>query len=122
MKQAADPRHQKRIRLVKDLFAYSFSHGLKPTSTIKTLLENQEEIDRYIQAAAPEWPLTQINRVDLSILRLAVHELLLRKVPRKVVIDEAVELAKAFGSEASPKFVNGVLGTVVERLTVTTFG
>jgi len=72
-----------------------------------------DEIDKIIAIAAPEWPLSQIAQVDLSILRLAMFELLFdNEVPPKAVINEAVELGKAFGGENTSKFVNGVLGTV----------
>lgn len=72
-----------------------------------------EAIDEVITISAPEWPLTQIAQVDLAILRLAIFELLFDdEVPPKAAINEAVELAKAFGGENSSKFVNGVLGTV----------
>ena len=71
------------------------------------------EIDEIITISAPEWPLPQIAQVDLSILRLAIFELLFDdEVPPKAVINEAVELGKAFGGENTSKFVNGVLGTV----------
>jgi len=71
------------------------------------------ELDGKIQPIAPEWPIEQIARIDRAILRLGLYELLYRsdKVPPKVAINEAVELAKAFGSDNSSKFVNGVLGT-----------
>ena len=75
--------------------------------------ENQDKIDGILKPAAPEWPIAQINLVDLVILRLGIYELLFRDdVPPKVAINEAVELAKAFGGENSSRFVNGVLGTV----------
>ncbi|OGB74020.1 transcription antitermination factor NusB [candidate division Kazan bacterium RBG_13_50_9] len=71
------------------------------------------EIDEVIRISAPEWPINQIAQVDLSILRLALFELLFDdEVPPKAVINEAVELGKAFGGENTSKFVNGVLGTV----------
>ena len=77
------------------------------------VVEHLEEIDKIIAIAAPEWPLSQIAQVDLSILRLAMFELLFDdEVPPKAVINEAVELGKAFGGENTSKFVNGVLGTV----------
>jgi N utilization substance protein B len=67
---------------------------------------------------APEWPLEQIARIDRNILRLGLYELLYRadSVPPKVAINEAVELAKAFGSDNSSKFINGVLGTAFRTL------
>lgn len=77
------------------------------------VIQNKEKIDRNIQSFAPAWPINQIPIVDRNILRLAIFEILLdNKVPVKVVINEAVELAKTFGSDNSPKFVNGVLGSV----------
>ena len=80
---------------------------------IAGLKRHMEEIDAIIPASAPEWPIPQIAQVDLSILRLAIFELIFDdEVPPKAAINEAVELAKAFGGENSSKFVNGVLGTV----------
>ena len=81
--------------------------------TIKGVVKHLPEIDPLIQEAAPEWPIEQIAVTDKTILRLATYELLIeREVPPKVVINEAVELAKAFGSDNSSKFINGVLGTL----------
>jgi len=80
---------------------------------LNSALSHLEEIDRELQAAAPERPLIEIGRVDHQILRLALAELLFqREVPPKVVLDEAVELAKEFGGESSYSFINGVLGTI----------
>ena len=77
------------------------------------VIQNREEIDYNIQSFAPAWPIEQIPVVDRNILRLAIFEILLdNKVPFKVAINEAVELAKMFGSDNSSKFVNGVLGSV----------
>jgi transcription antitermination protein NusB len=79
------------------------------TGTIK----NKDEIDRHIKKFAPAWPVDQIAIVDRNILRLAIFEILFdNKVPVKVAVNEAVELAKTFGSDSSAKFVNGVLGSV----------
>jgi N utilization substance protein B len=76
-------------------------------------LEHQEKIDNIIRPAAPEWPIDQIALVDLTVLRMAIYELLFkREVPPKVAINEAVELSKGLGGINSSKFVNGVLGTV----------
>ena len=76
-------------------------------------VRNQEEIDGHIRRFAPAWPLEQLAVVDRSILRLAIYEMLLdNKTPFKVAINEAVELAKSFGSDSSSRFVNGVLGAV----------
>ncbi len=77
-----------------------------------------KDLDEIIQPIAPEWPIDQIARVDRTILRMAIYELrdFADIVPPKVVINEAVELAKAFGSDNSSKFVNGVLGTAYRKL------
>lgn len=75
-----------------------------------------DEIDAILQPVAPEWPINQIARMDRIVLRIGAYELLFGEgVPPKVVINEAVELAKAFGGENSSKFVNGVLGTVLKQ-------
>ena|SRR5690606_38624903 len=80
---------------------------------VKNIPSHMEQIDQVITVSAPEWPIPQIAQVDLSIMRLAIFELLFdNEVPPKAVINEAVELAKQFGGENSSKFVNGVLGTV----------
>ncbi len=77
------------------------------------VVRDKEKIDLDIQRFAPAWPVEQISLVDRNILRLAIFEILLdNKVPVKVAINEAVELAKMFGSDNSPKFVNGVLGAI----------
>ena len=79
-------------------------------------LQHREEIDRKIQKHAPAWPVDQIAIIDRNVLRLAIFEILFdNKVPVKVAINEAVELAKTFGSEKSSKFVNGVLGVVTRQ-------
>ncbi len=80
--------------------------------------EHRSYLDRIIEEAAPNWPITQMPGVDKAILRIALYELLvddIERTPVKAVINEAVELAKQFGSDNSSRFVNGVLGTVVMR-------
>ena len=80
---------------------------------VSGVIQNKEKIDQSIQSFAPAWPIEQIPAVDRNILRLAIFEILLdNRVPVKVAINEAVELAKTFGSDSSPRFVNGVLGSV----------
>ncbi len=85
---------------------------------VKGVLKAQVDIDTKIAPIAPDWPIDQIARVDRNILRIGVYELLYQAdiVPPKVAINEAVELAKAFGSDNSSKFVNGVLGTAYRTL------
>lgn len=116
MKVKSDPRHRHRVKLMHALFAYVFQKkDIMPE--ILPVISDLDSIDGQIETAAPEWPISQINRVDLSILRLAIFELKQNQVPYKVAIDEAIELAKEYGSENSPKFINGVLGTVLQKLT-----
>lgn len=80
------------------------------------IIQNIKKIDKIISDAAPEWPIDQIAKIDKAILRVAVYELVFsQKIPPKVVINEAVEIAKIYGSENSSKFVNGVLGTLFKK-------
>jgi N utilization substance protein B len=80
--------------------------------------QQAEALDKTLQPIAPEWPIDQIARMDRAILRIGLYELQNEAdVPPKVVINEAVELAKAFGGENSSKFVNGVLGTALRNIT-----
>ena len=85
---------------------------------VSGVLAHQDELDGKIQPIAPDWPVEQIARVDRTILRMGLFELLYLKdiIPSKVAINEAVELAKAFGSDNSSKFINGVLGTAFRTL------
>ncbi len=114
MKTIKDPRHQKRREAVKSLFAETYTPQESKSDLVRSILENKEKIDADIRSAATEWPIDKLNKIDLAILRLAVFELQTTKTPPKVVIDEAVELAKEFGAESSPSFVNGVLGTIFQ--------
>jgi N utilization substance protein B len=86
------------------------------TDLVNGVHSKQPELDDIIRPVAPEWPIEQIARMDRIILRIGVYELLFEEgVPPKVVINEAVELAKAFGGDNSSKFINGVLGTVLRN-------
>ncbi|MCX6804900.1 MAG: transcription antitermination factor NusB [Patescibacteria group bacterium] len=83
---------------------------------VKGTFKNLDLLDKMIIPAAPEWPIDQIAKIDKSILRMSLYELLIKKdVPPKVVINEAVELAKEFGGDNSSKFINGVLGTIFRQ-------
>lgn len=83
---------------------------------VQGILEHQAELDALIQDNAPEWPLDQVAVIDRNILRMAIFEFAVqRNTPVKVAINEAVELAKLFGSDSSGRFVNGVLGTIVSK-------
>ena len=86
---------------------------------VKGTVDNLDKIDAIIEKAAPAWPIAQITAVDRAVLRLGLYELLFgtrEEVPPKVAINEAIELAKAFGGESSGKFVNGVLGTIYREI------
>ena len=112
MKTAGDPRHIKRREAVKLLFAEEFTKQPHPNALVQNVLKESKKIDGLITKAAPTWPIANLNRIDLAILRLAIYELLHEDTPPKVIIDEAVELAKEYGSESSSSFINGVLGTI----------
>ena len=112
-KPVADPRHEKRIELLKLLFAFSFRPKQEPVEQLKKIVVHLPEIDQTISALAPERPLTEISKIDLAILRLIVFEWTDTKTPKKVLINEAIELAKEFGADASPKFINGALSQLL---------
>lgn len=136
MKTRHDPRHVARQIALMTLFEWSFhsdsldeitTHVLdatEQTEAIDTSLVSEltqgvtnhlDDLDGLITEAAPEWPRDQIAKIDICILRLAAYELGQTTTPQKVIIDEAVELAKEFGGDTSSKFVNGVLGTLVKQ-------
>lgn len=140
----ASNRHLGRIVALQTLYEYEFrvqandssvstdeilgrnlaryESAIEDTDFVKSLVsgvvDHQADLDGKLQPIAPEWPLEQIARIDRAVLRLGLYELLYRadEVPPKVAINEAVELAKAFGSDNSSKFVNGVLGTAFRTL------
>ncbi|OIO45575.1 MAG: transcription antitermination factor NusB [Parcubacteria group bacterium CG1_02_36_42] len=100
-----------------------FGPGLEDENFIWQLVtgvvEHLKEINEIISKAAPQWPLSQISIIDRNVLRIGIYELLYEDkaaVPPKVAINEAIELAKAFGGENSGKFINGVLGTVYKEI------
>lgn len=116
MKSQTDPRHTARIKTVEDLFASSFNPQNKNSQKTLEILKHIEKIDLLISKAAPNWPVDKIAKIDLAILRLAVFELNIdKREPPKVIIDEAVEIAKTYGNEKSPSFINGVLGTILKN-------
>lgn len=115
MKTPLDPRHKKRQKIVEDLFKIEF-HRQKVDEEAKHILSFKEKIDKIVEKAAPEFPVEKINKVDLAILRLAIYELIIeKKEPPKVIIDESIELAKEYGGETSPSFINGVLGNIISH-------
>ncbi len=82
---------------------------------VRGVLDHRAVLDRYIQEHAPAWPLEQIAIVDRTLLRMALYEFTLGQVPPKVAINEAVELAKKYGSDSTPRFINGVLGSLLDH-------
>lgn len=116
MKSAKDPRHKRRKRIIKQLFAKSFQNQ-EIDDDAQVIADKFSELDEQISTSAPQWPIDKLNKIDLTILRLATYEIVHTDTPPKVVIDEAVELAKEFGGESSPSFINGVLGDVLKRNT-----
>ncbi len=81
------------------------------------VLEHKDELDRMIEKYAVDWPIDQIAAIDRNIIRIAAYEFAIsKKTPDKVAINESIELAKTFGSETAPKFVNGVLGSIADNL------
>ena len=115
MKNPRDIRHLKRQKVVEDLFRSAF-HKQRLGNKASEILKKLEEIDKHIQKAAPQYPIEKINKVDLAILRLAVFELTIEKSqPPRVIIDEAIELAKEYGGEKSPGFINGALGNLIKK-------
>ena len=89
-------------------FAYKLLNGV---------LEYQKGMDSLISRYAPEWPLDQMAVIDRNVLRIAIFEFLVdTETPVKVAINEAVELAKIYGSDSSPRFINGVLGALADQI------
>ena len=83
---------------------------------VTSVLPLRKELDNYISQHAPEWPIEQVSVIDRNIIRMATWEFAVSgDTPIKVAINEAVELAKRYGSDSSPRFVNGVLGSLAER-------
>ncbi|NCO12719.1 MAG: transcription antitermination factor NusB [Candidatus Pacebacteria bacterium CG_4_10_14_3_um_filter_34_15] len=116
-----DHRHDHRVKLMQDLFACTFTpgsiedclkHRLKD-SIVYQIVADLSSIDEQIQESAPERPLGDVNKVDLAILRLIVFESINKKTPKKVLLNEAIELAKDYSGEKSPGFVNGVLAKIL---------
>lgn len=114
---ADEARALQFLRVNKQEFAPEFDDQGFMENLIKKVIEHKPQIDEYIAKYAPEWPIEQITMVDRNILRIGVYELIFSPdVPSKVAINEAIELAKSFGGQASGKFVNGVLGAIYKDL------
>ncbi len=101
----------------KKEFAPDFDDQGFSLELVKNVIQNEKTIDALIMRFAPEWPLEQITTTDRNVLRLGIYELkMCVDIPPKVAINEAIELAKAFGGDASGKFVNGVLGSIYKEM------
>lgn len=100
---------------MQELFSYGFNkQSFSANKNLQQILIKISDIDAWIEKSAPKWTVEKINHLDLAILRLAVFELMIeQKNPPKVIVDESVELAKEYGSEASPGFINGALGKLI---------
>jgi N utilization substance protein B len=115
-----DPRHEHRIKTVQNLFAATFPQAERnlpfpDDEMTKEIQKHLSKIDAMISQHAPKYPIDRIAKTDLSILRLALYELIITpQEPPKVVINEAVELAKELGNERSYAFVNAVLGSILK--------
>ena len=115
--------HEADLAAIIDRNMKEFGPGIDEPDFVwkiaKGVIENIKEIDDIIKRVAPEWPLNQIAIVDRNVLRIGLYELLhadRNEVPPKVAINEAIEIAKNYGGQNSPKFINGVLGTVYRKL------
>jgi N utilization substance protein B len=117
MKSRNDPRHQKREHLIQLLYEWEFRKNESVPEEIQPIVTKLVDIDSLIRSSATQWPLDQIAPVDLAILRHGVWELLFaeNRPTEKVVIDESIELAKEYGGDSSPSFINGVLGSVLKH-------
>ncbi|MBI2443551.1 MAG: hypothetical protein HYV40_06650 [Candidatus Levybacteria bacterium] len=115
MKTPQDPRHQRRKRLLEELFKRDFADQ-HIDQNAEEIFQIHDLLDQKIKTIAPDFPIEKINKIDLAILRLAVYELLIeKKAPPRVVIDEAIELAKEYGNDSSPAFINGALGKLIHQ-------
>ena len=101
---------------MQSLFSQSFRELQQNDKELAEIYNSLDSIDKMIAKSAPQFPIPKIAKIDVAILRLAVYELTVeKKNPAKVIIDEAIELAKEFGSENSASFINGVLGTIYKN-------
>lgn len=117
-----DVRHKRRIEVVEDLFAYSFVQpsfkAPHKNELFEAIIPKLPEIDLRIVEFAPKFPIDRLSKIDLAILRLAIYELVINpSEPAKVIINEAIELAKELGGEKSYTFINGVLGKLIPHVT-----
>ena len=124
-KQVFTSRRMSRIQTLQLLFESDLrdSYNQEDDNNISTeftnllitgIKKNIIDIDKNIKKYAPDWPINQMPIIDKNILRVAIYEIIYKDAIPKVIANESVELAKLFGSESSPKFINGVLGSLIE--------
>lgn len=112
-----DSRHARRIQRVQELYAFLINGASDLSPYSAAVVKHADKIDQNIQKGAPKYTIEKIAPVDLAILRLAVYELTIeKKEPPKVIINEAINLAKELAGEKSPGFINAVLGKIYEEL------
>jgi len=117
--EVSEKNLDKEAVLVRNVNRYSEVMGDKGfvKELVEGVLEDSKDLDDFLQPLAPDWPISQIARIDRAVLRMGVWEMKNSKnVPLRVIINEAVELAKGFGADNSSKFVNGVLGSAAKQL------
>ncbi|MBI5127120.1 transcription antitermination protein NusB [Candidatus Roizmanbacteria bacterium] len=110
-----DPRHKERLKIIQELYSQQFTP--QPSLSVKSKLiqKSENDLNNLIKKYAPKFPINKIAKIDLAILKLAIYELTVEKSqPAKVIINEAVELAKELGSEKSYAFINAVLGKIYD--------
>ncbi|MDD5749479.1 MAG: transcription antitermination factor NusB [Patescibacteria group bacterium] len=108
---------EETLEYLRREFAPDFDDQGFSLQLVKNIIDHHREIDALISKFAPEWPLEQITTSDRNVLRIGVYELkLAAEIPPKVAINEAIELAKAYGGDSSGKFVNGVLGSIYREM------
>lgn len=107
---------KKLLKQILEEFAPKLTETDFAYKTLEGVLKNEEEIKKIIQKFAPHWPVEKIARVDRAILEIGVYEIVFNnEIPPVVAINEAIEIAKHFGDENSPKFINGVLSSVMKE-------
>ncbi len=115
LRKIMDIRHQERIKIIQELYAQTFKSQSVSDKTA-AVIDKQTEINTLIKKYAAKFPVDKIAKLDLAILQLSIYELIFeKKEPPKVIINEAVELAKEFGSDKSYSFINAILGKVYGR-------
>lgn len=113
-----DNRHTIRQKIIQELFSLSFDHNEVQESSDKTkkIISCRKKLNELIHEFAPKFPIDKISKIDLAILQMSIYDLTIDVIePPKVVINEAVELAKELGSERSFAFINAVLGKIYEK-------